>query len=73
MDEGDTEQVEPEDEPAPPQKVGHLGGEEGQVLLSADQQSWDRLRWLLRALSRPPGIIIVAIVLVIAALVIVAG
>lgn len=73
MDEPDREQVQPGAEPVPRPKVGHFGGEEGQVLLSADPQSWDRLRWLLRALSRPPGIIIVAVVLAITALVLVAG
>lgn len=73
MDEPDSEQVRPGAAPVPQPKVGHFGGEEGQVLLSADPQSWDRLGRLLRALSRPPGIIIVAIVLVIIALVLVAG
>jgi hypothetical protein len=73
MDEPDDEPVRPATEPLPQPKVGHFGGEEGQVVLSADPQSWDRLRWLLRALARPKGIIIVVIVLVIAAVVIVAG
>lgn len=73
MVEPESEPDQLEAEPVPQPKVGHFGGEEGQVLLSADAQSWDRLGRLLRALSRPPGILIVAIVLVIIALVLVAG
>jgi hypothetical protein len=73
MNEPDNEPAQPVREPAPQPKVGPFGGEEGQVVLSADPQSWDRLRWLLRALARPPGIIIVVIVLVIVAIVIVTG
>jgi len=79
MSEPDTGQEQPGTDRAPSGHVGHLGGEEGQVLLRADQESWDRLRSLLttvgraiQAVFRPPVIVIVAVLLAVVALVVVA-